>query len=332
MAKWIDIWPRVRQAVKVSTTPNEAAERISKLRGKDTTWAAVSREWRRQKDAGNETVSAWDALRVKSTKVRTRGQKHLVIPDTQVKPGVPLDHFKALGRYIAEQEPDVVVHLGDHWDMPSLSSYESGTRKAHAGRHKLNDIKAGNKALEIMEEEMVKAGFQPQRKVLLEGNHDGFAPHGRIGRYMAETPWDEGLITPDMFADSWLGWERYPFLEAVEIDGIKYCHLFPYNRRGQSTMAGMRTGASSAQVQLSAVGQSCTAGHRQGKETYEQYRPGGRAHRAIIAGSFYMHDEQYLGPTHYWKGILVKNGVSETNPNHYDLMEVSMEWLLKKYK
>jgi hypothetical protein len=45
-----------------------------------------------------------------------------VIPDTQLRPGVPLDHldWEAIHYY----RPDVVVHLGGHWDMGSLSSYE----------------------------------------------------------------------------------------------------------------------------------------------------------------------------------------------------------------
>jgi len=44
---------------------------------------------------------------------------HLVIPDTQAKPGAPTKHLEWIGRYILDRRPDVVVHLGDHWDMPS---------------------------------------------------------------------------------------------------------------------------------------------------------------------------------------------------------------------
>ena len=44
----------------------------------------------------------------------------LLIPDTQVKPGVPLDHLHALSRFIVHRRPDAIVHIGDHWDMPSL--------------------------------------------------------------------------------------------------------------------------------------------------------------------------------------------------------------------
>ena len=52
--------------------------------------------------------------------------KHMVIPDTQCKPGVPMEHLTWAGQYAVEQKPDVIIHIGDHWDMPSLSSYDKG--------------------------------------------------------------------------------------------------------------------------------------------------------------------------------------------------------------
>ena len=53
--------------------------------------------------------------------------KHMVIPDTQVKPGCPIEHLKWAGQYAVDKKPDVIVHIGDHWDMPSLSHYDKGT-------------------------------------------------------------------------------------------------------------------------------------------------------------------------------------------------------------
>ena len=45
------------------------------------------------------------------------GKRIVVIPDTQVRPGDPTDHFDWIGAAIKDYEPDIVVHLGDHWDM-----------------------------------------------------------------------------------------------------------------------------------------------------------------------------------------------------------------------
>lgn len=74
--------------------------------------------------------------------------KIAVIPDTQVKKGVPIDHLLWAGKYIAEKKPDVIVHIGDHWDFPSLSSYDKG-RKSFEGRRYLDDVEAGNKAMDL---------------------------------------------------------------------------------------------------------------------------------------------------------------------------------------
>lgn len=354
---WPDIWTAVREAVRTSRTRSQALAKVSELRG-PTSWDALARAWRRQVDAGLEEGEAhtslgqqdprrdwsafmsstqgraigkalWEAAE-EEAKPEPAGRKILVIPDTQVEPGVPLDHFTWLGRYIAEKGPDVVVHMGDHWDMPSLSAYESAVRKAARGVIKKLDIDSGNQALEMLEDELTKANFQPKRKVLLEGNHDGFADEGRVGRYLAEHPQDEGLITRNMFADYWLGWERVPFLEPIEVGGISFCHLFPFNAQGRVSPSGLRMGATSARVQTQALMTSTVAGHRPGLDQYIHYTPH-RTFRGLIAGSFYQHSPPFLGPSRYWRGVLMLHDVRQSNPNHFDVMEVSMEFLRRKY-
>ena len=51
--------------------------------------------------------------------------KIVVIPDTQVKVGTSIDHIRAAGNYIVEHKPDHVVVLGDWYDMPSLSRFNT---------------------------------------------------------------------------------------------------------------------------------------------------------------------------------------------------------------
>lgn len=75
--------------------------------------------------------------------------KIAVIPDTQVRPGVDLSYLSHIGAYIAEKEPDAIVHLGDHWDMPSLSSYDFG-KKQYEGRRYIADIEAGNDGFALL--------------------------------------------------------------------------------------------------------------------------------------------------------------------------------------
>jgi hypothetical protein len=118
-------------------------------------------------------------------------KEHMVIPDTQVRPGVPTKHLRAAGRYMVAKKPDVVVFLGDHWDMHSLSSYDRGTRKAEGARYQ-EDIDAGLEAMELflgplraynrVRARNKKKQYNP-RLVFCLGNHEE-----RIMRYVNANP------------------------------------------------------------------------------------------------------------------------------------------------
>ena len=73
--------------------------------------------------------------------------RHFIIPDTQVKPDSNIDHLTWAGKYAVSLKPDVIVHLGDHWDFPSLSSYDKG-KKSFEGRRYQADVLAGKQAME----------------------------------------------------------------------------------------------------------------------------------------------------------------------------------------
>lgn len=81
-----------------------------------------------------------------------KGKIHFVIGDTQVKEGVETKHLEWIGRYLVDQfagQDVTVVHLGDHWDMPSLSSYDVD-KKSMEGRRYREDVLAGNRAFGLL--------------------------------------------------------------------------------------------------------------------------------------------------------------------------------------
>lgn len=251
--------------------------------------------------------------------------KHGVIPDTQRKPGLCNEYLRAAGRYFGVKRPEVLIHLGDHWDFPSLSSYDSSAKKGKAGADIAEDIHAGNDGLEKFEEGLRETGgpdYNP-RKIMLRGNHEE-----RVSRALSNEPWLKGLFGALPSADRKLGWEVYPFLWPVEVDGILYCHYFPRNANGMVMQT--RRGAPSAKAQVVREGQSCTAGHQQGLQIHLQPVGGGRINRGIIAGSFYEHDEEYLSPqgNAHWHGVLMKH---EVRDGQYNLMEVSLDYLKRNY-
>jgi hypothetical protein len=75
---------------------------------------------------------------------------------------------------------------------------------------------------------------------------------------------------------------------------------------------------------------SCIAGHKQGYDS-AMYSPQGERIRAEIVGSFYTHDEAYMGPhaNDHWRGVLWLNRVNGLGD--YDKTEVSLDYLMEAY-
>lgn len=240
-----------------------------------------------------------------------------VVPDPQCKPGVRLNHLTWASRYFADKDVDCVVNLGDHWDMPSLSSYDKGKRAAE-GRRVDQDIAAGNKGLELLSEHLPDLC----RKILLRGNHEQ-----RLERYTEDNAELDGSVGYHQFNDKALGWEVYPFLEPVTVAGVTFCHYFP--RSSDGNVSQTKRGAPSAMAQLKREMRSCVAGHRQGLDL-AIHTNGQRMLRSIIAGSFYQHDEGYLSPqgNSHWRGILM---LTEVKQGNFNLVEVSLDYLRKRY-
>ena len=253
--------------------------------------------------------------------------KILVIPDTQTKPGVPIGHLSACGHYIVDKKPDVVVHIGDHWDMPSLSSYDKKTSRCFEGRRVLNDIKAGNEAMaELMaplesynRKQRAQKGKQYKpRKVFCLGNHEA-----RIARAIEDNPSYEGLLGYDRLA---LGdWEVHGFLDIVNIHDILFSHYFVNT---SSLLKGTLGGTIEGKLQR--IGNSFVMGHQQTLQFGARYLNDGTAHIGLVAGAFYQHHEDYMGPqgNHHWRGCVMLNDVRD---GKFDPMFLSLDYLLRRY-
>lgn len=253
---------------------------------------------------------------------------HIVIPDTQCKPGVDMTHLTWIGRYLCEQfygKPNVtIVHLGDHWDMPSLSLWDKGKFKME-GRRVAEDIEAGNAGLELLDaptaarNAMMRRDKMRQwhpRKVLLRGNHED-----RIGRYLDENPNMRGFLDEGQLLSP--GWEVHPFLRPVFIDGVGYAHYWanPMTGRPIGSMAGSR---------IKQVGHTFTMGHQQVLDYAIRFVKGKSQH-ALIAGACYLHDEDYKGyqGNAHWRGIVVCFQVEDGS---YDPMFLSLDYLCRRYE
>ena len=233
--------------------------------------------------------------------------KHLLIPDTQVKPDQSVDHLRWAGQYAAEKKPEVIIHIGDHWDMPSLSSYDVG-KKSFEGRRYIKDIEAGIAGMEAFlepirtEQARLKHNKWKQwnpRMVFTLGNHEN-----RITRAVESDPKLDGLLKFEDLKLEEMGWEVIPFLQPVVIDGIAYCHYF--------TSGVMGRPVSSAKLMLTKKYMSCIMGHVQDRDIAYGRKADGTNMLGLFAGIYYRHDEDYLTPqtNGSWAGIWMLNEVA----------------------
>lgn len=251
--------------------------------------------------------------------------KILVIPDSQVRPGDDVGFLRRIGHYIVDKKPDVIVHLGDFADMQSLSSYDKGKR-SYEGRRYRKDVEASHDGMEALLGPMReynemrlrnrKALYRP-RMVLTLGNHEH-----RIDRAINDEPLLDGTISVDDLGYSNYGWEVYPFLEVVVIEGIAFSHYF--------TTGAMGRPASSAQAQLNKKHMSAIAGHQQGKQVATAMRADGARITSIIAGSCYEHKEDYLGPqgNMHWHGIIMLHNVDS---GQFDEVYIPLYYINERY-
>jgi hypothetical protein len=244
-------------------------------------------------------------------------RRHMVIPDTQCKPGVPLEHLSWAGQYAAEKRPEVIIFIGDHADMPSLSSYDKG-KKSFEGRRYKADIEAAKRGMSLFLDPITAVeGYFP-RLVMTLGNHEN-----RINRAVEDEPHLDGLLSVDDLLYKESGFEVYPYLAPVVIDGVAYCHFF--------TSGVMGRPVSSAKALNTKKHQSCVMGHVQRREIDYQYNATGKRITSIFCGAFYQHDEDYLTPqgnAETWRGVWVLNQVRD---GEYDEMPVSLDYLKRRY-
>lgn len=245
--------------------------------------------------------------------------KHLIIPDLQVKPGVPLNHCEWIGKYIAEKTPDVVINLGDHADMSSLSTYDRG-KLDFEGRRFQKDIETAQFANDLLMTPLSESDHWDHCTThILYGNHEY-----RIDRFEQEHPELSGFVNKEALGYATWYDNVHDFLVPVTIDGVTYSHYF-YNPNTGKPYGGM------IQTRIKNIGFSFTMGHQQGLDYGMRTLANGRRQHGLVAGSCYLHKEKYLGPQghDHWNGVVMKYGVAYGD---YDIKIVSLDSLCQRYE
>jgi hypothetical protein len=252
---------------------------------------------------------------------------HLMIPDTQCKPDTDMTYLSWIGQYIVDKRPEVIVHIGDHADMPSLSSYDKGKKAAEGKRLQL-DIDASIEGMNLLlqplrtlqqQQKRNKKKVYTPRMVITLGNHEE-----RIVRHVNANPELEGFLSYDNLMYKEMGWEVHDYLKPVVINGVAYCHFMA------NPFSGKPYGGTAQNV-LKQVGESFCVGHKQTLDVATRFLPASGAQQwGIIAGACYLHDEGYKGHqgNHHWRGIVIKHNVQEGS---FNPMFVSLDYLKERY-
>jgi len=256
---------------------------------------------------------------------------HIMIPDTQVKPDVPLDHLGWIGNFIVEDYHNKevkIIHIGDHWDMPSLSQYDRGT-KAMEGRRYQDDVDWGNEGWRVLNQPLYDYNenrkktkhkvWSPERH-FFEGNHEN-----RVDRAINANPQLEGMLGTHLFDVERSGWQYHKYQQIVNIDGVRYAHFF-YN-----PMSGKPFGGENINLRIKTIGHSFSQGHQQTLMYGLRFTSDGTSQHGLVAGACYLHDEEYKGPqgNAHWRGIIVKHQVRDGS---YDPMFVSLDYLCRRFE
>ena len=251
--------------------------------------------------------------------------RHLWIPDTQVRQGVDTSHIEALGNYIEEKRFEKIIVAGDWWDMPATSDHNSP--REQEGLRVIDDVAAGKKAMVTLWDAVnhrnkkvagwKKKQYNPEKHFLM-GNHEV-----HLERIWERHPHLEGVIDYSWLQLDSYGFHVHEFLRPVEIDGILYCHFFANPMSGRS-YGGM------IETRIKNIGSSFTQGHAQSFKYGELEFADGKRRHGLVAGAFYSHYEKYKGPygNQHWRGVVVKNEVKD---GQYDIMKVSLKYLIDKY-
>lgn len=248
---------------------------------------------------------------------------HLVIPDSHAHPDHNNDRADWLGKLILDIKPDVVINLGDMWDMASMSGYDKGKKSFHGKSYK-KDIDAGLDFDERLWAPLRKAKKKRPRRVFLEGNHEF-----RLKKLLDLQPELEGTVG---FNDLDLGYNYDDIVEytgntpgTIKIDGIHYAHYFVSGVMGKP--AG---GEHPAYSLITKQFTSCTCGHIHTTDYSIRTEVDGKRIHGLVAGVYQDYESSWAGEVNklWWRGVIIKRNVDN---GAYDPEWISIEALKKTY-
>jgi len=245
----------------------------------------------------------------------------LVIPDTHCRPGESLERFHLLADLIREAQPERIVMMGDHWDMPSLCRYDE-KKVDFKLREIKRDIEVGLNALEILCN--ARGRVTTANIDLLGGNHDD----ARVDRFLSEDSRFKGLLKrpQEYLKDLPVNWT--PYQKVLKIDGVCFSHHFP-----SGIMNKPIGGENPAATLLKKMHMSCVSGHQHSYDYAERIRADGSRICGLMSGCFVNpnYNPSYAGAARPMWRIGASWLKTTTTHGEFDLSFLSYKTLKERY-
>lgn len=250
-------------------------------------------------------------------------RSHLLIPDPHARPDYNNRRADYLAKLIIDLRPDVVINMGDVFDMPSLSSYDKGKR-SFQGKSYAKDIAAGLEFQDRIWSPVKTRKKKLPLRVQIVGNHEH-----RVEKALDLSPELEGTIGSQDFCfqefnDIVVPYDGlYP--GEITLDGITYAHFFVSGVLGRPI-----SGLHPAYTLLTKRHVSSTAAHNHTLDYYQYPRPDGRWLHGLLAGCYLDYHSPWAGQAQklWWNGVIFKE---EVENGQYDLTLISLQQLEKEY-
>lgn len=248
---------------------------------------------------------------------------HIIIPDPHAHPEFSNERAEWVGELIHDIKPDVVINIGDMWDLASMSTFDKGKGSFHGKTFK-KDIDAGLDFDEKLWHRVRRAKKKKPHAVFLEGNHEF-----RLKRAIENSPELDGVIG---FNDFDLNRNYGDIVEysgntpgVYEIDGVNYAHFFTSGVMGRPI-----SGEHPAYSLLTKQYSSCTCGHIHVADWATRTNPHGKRIMGLVAGVYQDYDSPWAGEINklWWRGVVIKRNVED---GCYDPEFVSLERLRNAY-
>lgn len=252
------------------------------------------------------------------------GVTHLIVPDSHAHPDYNNDRADWLGELILDVKPDVLIHIGDSADLPSLSTYDKGKR-SFQGRNYKADINAHLDFQERMFAPVKRAKRKLPYSYFFIGNHEH-----RITRAIDLSPELDGAISlKDLQLREWYD-EVIDYSGGTPgvktIDGITYAHYFVGGIAGRP-LGGIHAGYAIATKKFS----SATCGHSHLFDTSWHVNLQGDPVIGTVVGCYQDYDNDWAGEVaQLWnRGVVVKRNVD--GKGGYDLQWIGIQSLKAEY-